>query len=307
MTEEEQDRILDDLPYMMEVNEDTFIDLLWPALIRDVRHKKDSGANSTAEQGEAVLLTACKDHLARVRNQMFDSNSIPPPDSKNDRTLKDLLFSLPKLEAPKPNYCFGLREEAFTPEERILNDRLRQYTVLSKPLYHCFFALEFKTLVGGWGQCQTQCCRAGAAMVHAAEKLLSLASPDNEHPLKDDHLRKEPCMAFTLAVSPVIAKLNVHWAEPSGKGTIYHMHNMRGYFMNRGEELKNLTHDVNCILDWGCVDRKKSIRETLAKIKAKSDSTPAPSLATPSSKGGKKRAAEESCEHVNQAGDASEA
>ncbi len=285
MTEEEQDRILNDLLYMMEVNEDIFIDLLWPALVRDVRHTKGSGANSTAEQGEAVLLTACKeDHLARVRNQMFDSNSIPALEPENDKTLKDLLLSLPKLEAPKPNYCFGLREEAFTPEERILNDHLRQYTVLSKSLYHCFFAVEFKTLDGEWGQCQTQCCRAGAAMVHATEKLLRLASPDNEYPLKDDHLRKEPCMAFTLAVSPVVAELNVHWAEPSGKGTIYHMHNMRGYFMNRGEQLKNLRRDVNCILDWGCVDRKTSIQETLAKIKAKNDSMPAPSLATPSSK-----------------------
>ena len=80
---------------------------------------------------------------------------------------------------------------------------VREYTVLSKPLYHCFFAVEFKTLDDEWGQCQTQCCRVGAAMVHATEKLLQLASPDNEHPLKDDHIRKEPCMAFTLAVNRV--------------------------------------------------------------------------------------------------------
>ena len=306
MTEEVQDQILNDLPYMMEVNEDTFIDLLWPALIRDVRHKKRSGANSTAEQGEALLLTAWKeDHLARVRNQMFDSNSIPAVDPGTDKTLEDLLLSLPKLEVPKPNYCFGLREEAFTPEERVLNNLLRQYTVLSKPLYHCFFAVEFKTLDGEWGQCQTQCCRTGAAMVHAREKLLRLASPDNEHPLKDDHLRKEPCMAFTLAVNPVFSELNVHWAEPSGTSTIYHMHNLRGYFMNRGEQLKNLRHDVSCILDWGCVDRKTSIQETLSEIKAKDDSMPAPSLATPSSTGGKKRAADEDWEHVNQAVNAS--
>ena len=306
MTEEEQNQILDDLPYMMEVNEDTFIDLLWPALIRDVRHKKGSGVNSTAEQGEAVLLTAWKeDHLARVRNQMFDSNSIPALDPGNDKILKDLLLSLPKLEAPKPNYCFGLREEAFTPEERILNDGLQQYTILSKPLYHCSFAVEFKTLDGEWGQCQTQCCRTGAAMVHATEKLLRLASPDNEHPLKADHLRKEPCMAFTLAVNPVISQLNVHWAEPLGKGIIYHMYNMRGYFMNRGEQLQNLRHDVNCILDWGCVDRKTSIQEILAKIKAKNNSMAEPSLATSSSKGGTERAADENWEHVSQASDAS--
>ena len=102
MTEEEQDQILDDLPYMMQVNEDAFIDLLWPALIRDVRHKEGSGANSTAEQGEALLLTLWKeDHLARVRNQTFDSNSIPALDPGNDKTLKDLLLTLPKFEAPK--------------------------------------------------------------------------------------------------------------------------------------------------------------------------------------------------------------
>ena len=306
MTEEEQDHILNDLPHMMEVNKDTFIDLLWPALIRDVRHKKGRGANSTAEQGKEVLFTTWKeDYLARVRNQRFDSNSMPAVDPGNDKTLEDLLLSLPKLEAPKPNYCFGHREKAFTPEERILNDRLRQYTVLSKPLYHCFFAVEFETLDGKWGQCQTQCCRTGAAMVHATEKLLRLASLDNEDSLTDDNLRREPCMAFTLAVNPVFSELNVHWAEPLGTSTIYHMHNLRGYFMNRGEQLKNLRHDVSCILDWGCMERKTSIQETLAKIKAKNDSMPATPLATPSSTGGKKRAADEDWEHVNQAGDAS--
>ena len=38
MTKEEQENILNGLPLMCEVNEDTFIQLLWPALIRDVRY-----------------------------------------------------------------------------------------------------------------------------------------------------------------------------------------------------------------------------------------------------------------------------
>ncbi len=304
MTKEEQDEILNDLPYMMEVIEETFIDLLWPALIPDVRHKKEgSGTDSTAEQGKARLLTAWK-----VRNQMFDSNCIPVLDPGNDKTLRDFLLPLPKLEVPKPDYCFGLREGAFTPKERFLNHRLREYTSLSNPLYHCFFAVDFKTLDDGWGKCQTQCCLAGAAMIHATEKILKLASPNNEHPLKeDDHLRKQPCMAFTLAVNPVVSELNVHWAEPSGgKGTVYHMYNVRGYLMNRGEELKNLRHDINCILDWGCGDRKTCIRETLAKIKAtKNDFMPTPSLSTTSSKDRKKTAADENWERLNQASDES--
>ena len=282
MTEEEQERILLELHYMMGVNKDTFVDLLWPALIRDVRHKEN--------------------HLARVRNQMFDPNSIPALDPGNNKSLKDLHLWLPKLETPKPHFYFGLREEAFTPEERILNDCLRQYTVLSKPLCHCFFAVEIKTLDGGWGQCQTRCCRAGSAVIHATERLLRLASPNEEHPLEDGQLRQEPCMAFTLAVNPAWAELNVHWAEPYEKGTIYHMHNMRSYFMNRGEQLKDLSHAVDCILDWGCVDRKTSIQETLAKIKAKNDSMPAAS-----SGGGKESATDESWEYVSQASDASRA
>ena len=145
---------------------------------------------------------------------MFDSNSSPAMDLGNNKSLKDLLLWLPKLETPKPHFCFGLREEVFTPEERMLNDCLRQHTVLSEPLYDCFFAVEFKTLDGGWGQCQTRCCHAGSAMVHATEKLLRLASPDEEHPLEDGQLRQEPCMAFNLAVNPAWAGLNVHWAQP---------------------------------------------------------------------------------------------
>ena len=152
---------------------------------------------------------------------------MPVPDPGGDKIWIDTLSLLPKLKAPKPNYCFGLREEAFTPEERISNNNLRQHTDLSHPLYHCFFAVDFKTLNGNWNQSMTQCCRAGAAMVHATEQLLKAASLDNEHPLKDDHLRKEPCMAFTLAVNPLFSELNLHWAEPSGKSTIYHMHSVR--------------------------------------------------------------------------------
>ena len=132
MTEEEQDNIFHEFFLMMYVNEDTFIDLLWPTLIRDVRHKEESGVNKPAEQGEALLLTAWEeDHLARVRNQVFDANSMPVLDPGDNTYLKNTLLSLPKLKAPKPNYCSGLREEAFTPEERILNNCLRQYTVLS--------------------------------------------------------------------------------------------------------------------------------------------------------------------------------
>ena len=307
MTEEEQDNILNELPLMMKVNEETFIELLWPALIRDVRHKETNGAGSIVEQSEAPVLTTWKeDHLARVRKQMFDSNSMPSLDPGNNKVLKALLLTVPKLVTPKPDYCFGLLEEAFTRDEQEVNDRLRQYTLLSKPLYHCFFAVEFKTMDGEWSQCQTQCCRAGAAMVYATEQLLKVASPANEHALKDDHLRKEPCMAFTLAVNPKFSELNLHWAEPSGTSTIYHMHKVRDYVMARGGELKNLRHDIDCILDWGCVDRKTSIRETLAKIIAKHDSMPAPSLSTPS-KGGEKSATDESREHVKEAGDASEA
>lgn len=308
MSAEEQDIILNDLPLMNEVNEDTFIDLLWPALIRDVRHKEESGAGSTVKEGEAVVLTAWReDHIVRVRNQSFDPSSIPILDPGSNKVLKDLLLTVPKLATPKPDYCFGLLKTAFTREEQDLNTRLRQYTLLSKPLYHCFFAVEFKTMDGEWSQCQTQCCRVEAAMVHATEQLLKVASPPNEHPLQDDSLRMEPCMAFTLAVNPTISELNLHWAEPSGKTTIYHMHKVRDYVMGRGAELKNLRHDVDCILDWGCVDRKTSIRETLAKIIAQHNSMPTPSLSTPSVKAGKKRAADGDGEHQSQAGGASKA
>ena len=308
ITGEEIDKILNELPLMEEVNEDTFIELVWPALIRRVRHKKESGLNKSAEQGEALILTAWEeDHLACVRNQVFDANRVPVLDPGNNNTLKGLLLSLPKLKAPKPNYCYGLLQEAFTPEERILNNDLRQYTVLSHPLYHCFFAVVFTTLDGNWIQIKTQCCRAGAAMVHATEQLRKAASSGNEHPLKDDHLKKEQCMAFTLAVNPLYSQLNLHWAEPTGKSTKYHMHRVRNYLMGRGGELKNLRHDINCILDWGCVDRKTSIQEILAKIKAKRDSMPTSSLSTPSSKDGEKGAADENRECVNQAGYASEA
>ena len=95
--------------------------------------------------------------------------------------------------------------------------------------------------------------------------------------------------------------------EPSGKSTIYHMHKVRTYAMDYGGALKNLRYDVNCILDWGCVDRKTSIQETLAKIQAKNDSMPAPTLSTTFSKGGEKSAADEDREPVNHAGDASKA
>ena len=147
MTDEEQRKILNKLPLMKEVNEESFVDLLWPALIRDVRHQEVSGVDKPAEQEEALVLSYWEeDHLARVRNQSFDPDSIPSLDPGNNKVLKDLLLTVPKLATPRPDYCFGLLKSVFTRNEHDVNNLLRQYTLLSKPLYHCFFAVEFKTM-----------------------------------------------------------------------------------------------------------------------------------------------------------------
>ena len=58
ITKEEKDDIFHELFPMMEVNEETFVGLLWPALIRGVRHKNRIGVSSIAKQGEAPILTA---------------------------------------------------------------------------------------------------------------------------------------------------------------------------------------------------------------------------------------------------------
>ena len=292
MNREEQNAILAGFPFMSSVNEDTFIDLLWPALIRDKRHIKGSGMY---DDKIPILTGWSKDQLARLRNNLFEPDTIPVLDPGSNRILKELLDSVPKITTPKPDYCYGFLSDAFSSAEQEVNALHRQFAMVSKPLYHCFFAVEFKTLEGDFGVCRTQCCRAGAALVRATEGLLKLAAPSGEHPLQQDHHQKTPCMAFTLAVSPVVSELYVHWAEPSGNNTIYHMNKARGYYMERGEELCSLRHDVDNVLDWGCLQRLTSIRSTLAQIKAKRDLILPSPLSIPS-EGRMKRRAEDDLE-----------
>lgn len=267
MSPEEIGDIKDAQPLMAMVNEDSFIDELWWRLLRPVRLVKgSSGDNENAEDWALTKWSAS--HLLHIRNLAFKNDMIPNLNPGDDEDIKKLLKSLPKIANPQPDLCYGLTKKAFTDEEHVTNETYRRFTNLTSIIYHSFCVIEFKTEDGKWSECKTQCCRGGAALVHAIRSFKALSDSDTNDVLKTDHLESNPCIAFSLAVEPELVNLHVHWAERTlTNKTIYHMNDVREYVLKRDDELKYLRHDLNNILDWGLFDRKSAIKDIIANIK----------------------------------------
>ena len=73
--------------------------------------------------------------------------------------------------------------------------------------------------------------------------------------------------AFSLALDPHLAILSVHWAEEKSKDLVHwHMKDLDSYNLRKLDELGNLHHDIDNVLDWGCGKRKREIQETCMDI-----------------------------------------
>ena len=67
-------------------------------------------------------------------------------------------------------------------------------------------------------------------------------------------------ICFTLAVTPQIAKMCIHFAEtwPDGHSQ-WQMHGLKSYLLEECDHVQELHHDIDNILDWGCTTLKRQV------------------------------------------------
>ena len=72
---------------------------------------------------------------------------------------------------------------------------------------------------------------------------------------------------FSLAVTPNVISLLVHWAEvDEGGQTWYHTSHVFTYALENPGVGKDLRHDLDNLLDWGTLNRKAEVVKTLNVI-----------------------------------------
>ena len=74
-------------------------------------------------------------------------------------------------------------------------------------------------------------------------------------------------ICFTLAVTPQIAKMCIHFAEtwPDGHSQ-WQMHRLKTYLLEECDHVQELHHDIDNILDWGCTTLKRQVTAQLAEL-----------------------------------------
>lgn len=268
-------------------NELTFLAELWAVLLQKTRELQQLDAR----QKIAWVQKAWKQDFCRTNwSADFVHDSIPPIMATTVVQQK-LLDSLPRVKNPKPDLAYGLQESAFTEEEQHINGIFGKWSMLSPEAYHCFFAVEMKCANGTIEDAENQCCRAGAAMVHARmkfneqesqnrhcnQKTQPAAMPSNTEagqpkltPTRKTCADLES-IAFSLALIPSKAHMFIHWAEISPTAPIvYHMNLVNSYDFRAmtGSPFADLRHDIDNVLDWGILKRKQEISRVCKEIAA---------------------------------------
>ena len=247
-------------------NEDTFVREFMAALLRDDRERNEDWAKMGWDQVG----------LKRARNQLFQKHCIPQILTPN-ALIKKVLDANARIKDPKPNITFGFSSRLFSKEQLKTNRAYyKQTAICPGDLWHPFCLVEAK-MRGTVEEAEYQCVRGGAALVNAGQQLQYLSGVDAPSAAPDTQTA-----TFSLAVNPSIVVLHVHWAEIVNGETRFHMHHVHSYALkNKGVGLQ-LRHDLDNILDWGVLTRKRQVDEMLDKITTRVRNNTIRTLPTPS-------------------------
>ena len=265
--------------------EATFVVNLMKHLHGDTRKvPRDKPLSDTDFEQEYNWIEAAwkKDHLRLRYNVNFLTDCLPQIHT-GDAYLDKLIEEVPRVENSAPDVAFGIYQTAFSLLEReILNN---QHCNLAGPrLYGVFFAIEAKCMNASIEEAENQCLRTGCAMVstsrrlnqaaNSAPKATASASSSSSAVLPTSSLTTVyptadmDSFAFTLAVGSQCANMFVNWAlEMDSDDTVqWHMHYLQSYDFRKPDDLNQLHHDMNAVLDWGLSARKDKIIDCCTKV-----------------------------------------
>lgn len=300
MSSESANSILKTLKFYSTKNEKTLLINLWQLLINETRFRKkilDSGeqeALTPAEKVEAAdwikKAWVADDSLWTKWDAEFFVNTIPEISTWGDPTLDALLAAVPRIAKPKPDIGVGFDERAFSETVRLVLDKFS--IKLTAKQYLTFFAVEAKGADGTMGEAENQCCRGGAAMVKACRDFLKATNTYLKPPVSQGKSKTPPpsptkpsqppvlptsttikyprpdtaSFAFSLALTPDLAKLFVHWAEVTDgdpdthqEAEVWQQTELRQYLLHDVEYIRLLRFNIDNIQDWGCRIRKRNI------------------------------------------------
>ena len=266
-------------------NEATFLHKFWTAFFpeaRDVRMKAAKGTNGIptfdldsgpSETDNPAVWTSRvfeADHLESLYDILFADDLVPMlPLPADDPELAECIDRLPKLKRPKPDIVFGYSKAAFASDELAFllgcGDCVKPTT---GPLFNAYFTIDVKSISGNIATAELQCCRAGSATVQAWRDFRAQADPEfiDSDPTPGPDSQS---MTFSMALTPEIAKIYVHWAETreSGLKPQYHMLLIKSYAMSDDDALRGLRSGFNSIIDWALLERKSQLRRVMQGVK----------------------------------------
>ncbi|KAL9123564.1 MAG: hypothetical protein Q9217_007014, partial [Psora testacea] len=265
--------------------EATFVANLMKHLQGDTRKIAKDREPSNAElekEYEWIVAAWKKDHLRLRYNIDFLPDCIPQIRT-GDRYYDTLVNEVPRVEKPRPDVAFGIYETAFSLLQReILNNH--KCNLAGPRLYDIFFVMEAKCMNTSIEEAENQCIRSGCAMVNTRRALKKAASQPYKAAATSSSSASAPLssssllpaypkadidsFAFTLAIGSQHAHMFVNWAlEIDSNDSIqWHMHVLRVYSYRKAEDLNQLHHDMNNILDWGVSTRKTKVMEYCENI-----------------------------------------
>lgn len=242
-------------------NEPTFLDAFWPKLL-----KEDYTPN---DKDRVTVVTAewLDDHVIGSKDQFFNSACIVASTFATElqKAVRNELGTLP---LPKPDILYGLRSEKWcTPDQLAIIKRYERLTMASPQLLLPWFIVEAKGLDGKIEEGINQAARSGAVLNASWHRLDHLAGvpPTTQGP--------DPrSQVFSLALTPTEARMSLHWAEiDNGDVVAFHTHHLQSYNVYKPEAWIDLRRDVDNVLEWGALKRKKLVSELLDKLVQKGD------------------------------------
>ncbi|KAL8957843.1 MAG: hypothetical protein Q9193_004987 [Seirophora villosa] len=265
--------------WYQDSNENTFMAKWWTKLFKDERDVK---VEETQEKTPDVSDLSEEfwtsqswdiDGLDESWDKEFRKDSLPKLDLTDRPAAKLVVEQNEQVKNPKPDICFGVRKDFFTIEQQDVNDLYAQYAGISKHIRHPACIVEGK-LNQTMDEVQAQCCRGGAALLHATRKMMEASGADVYQPGAD-----LDSFVFSLALIPSTATLFMHWAEvKGGKRVFYHMNDVTMYHLRKDNAKAQLRHDLNNILEWMLYERLPWIKTILDAIheRLKSSKLPLP-------------------------------
>ncbi|MDI1491358.1 MAG: hypothetical protein OHK93_002567 [Ramalina farinacea] len=235
-------------------NERTLIDHFWPEILHQSRESNIPRAslnpNDPAKIGEKRWRD---DHLDWIGDEKFRNGSIPQL-AWSETDLKVVYESLPKLKEPKPDHAYGFADAAFDQVEQGLNSRnLSVATLVNSALWHIFFISEWKSSRGDMAEAEIQALRSGSAVINAMQIFRDRADPlichDHDYDLD---------ISFSLTSNNDTSIVWANWPDTQpGK---FHMGKYNTYYTSKGQDMIDLHHDIDNIMDWGCGTRLKTVK-----------------------------------------------